>query len=61
MCRFKAESYQTGKPQSIYAKSFMLKLVLKLFHHGLGNIDMKFGGGTEQKERVNGKQESLTA
>ena len=39
----------------------MLKLVLKLFHHGLGNIDMKFGGGTEQKERVNGKQESLTA
>ena len=39
----------------------MLKLVLKLFHHGPGNIDMKFGGGTEQKERVNGKQESLTA
>ena len=39
----------------------MLKLVLKLFHHGPGNIDMKFGGGIEQKERVNGKQESLTA
>ena len=44
-----------------FMQSFMLKLVLKLFHHGPGNIDMKFGGGTEQKERVNGKQESLTA